>query len=338
MKYFIYLGLLLVSSAVYGQDTASEHLSTLNAEFDPIKKDTWDYIKQVSRGKNANRIEKKRQELTLTLAQAKSRVTKIPSYKGDFSLKKAYANYLNLSYLVIKDDYKKIVDLELIAEETYDAMEAYILTKERVSAKMDSANEVLSQAYEDFAEKYNITLVEGEKDRLSRKLESAGEVNHYQNQLYLIFYKSNFYEGQMINAQNENRIGDVEQFRQTLSAVTKEGLEEVRKIPGFRSDNTLKYSLIKMLNFYQAEADEYMPQQIEFYSKSDKMNALQKNMESKKKKDITQEDVDEYNQAIEDYNAAINDFNKVNEYLNQTRSSRLDNFNDTRKKFADEHI
>lgn len=338
MKYTLILIFFFYSNLVKAQTTASEHMEKLNMETNPIKKVTWDYIKQASRGRNVNRLEKKRKDLILTLKSAQSRITTTPSFNGDYSLKKAFANYLNISYLVIKEDYQKIVDMELIAEETYDAMEAYLLTKEQVNAKIDSAENALSLSYASFAAKYNINLIEGEKDRLTKKLQSASLINHYYNKIYLIFFKSSFYESEMVKALSTGIIGDIEQFRQTLSTVSTEGLEDIKKIPAFRNDPSLKYACISMLNFYQTEADQQIPNQIKFFSIQDKMNTLTKNMDSKKQKDLTQKDVDEYNLAVQNFNSSINDYNKTNEFLNKKRSTKVDLFNDSVRKFYDKHL
>lgn len=338
MKSIFFTLSLFCSTLAFGQDAPVDHINKLSMEIEPVKKDTWSYIKQASRGRSANKIEKKRQELVLSLGSAKSRITRIPAYKGDYSLKKAYANYLNISYLIIKEDYKRIVDLELIAEQTYDAMEAYLLTKEKVNAKMDLAEADLSSAYVAFANKYNITLVDGEADRLTKKLQGAGVVNSYYDKIYLIFFKSSFYESEMIRAQSEGRIGDIEQFRQTLANVSLEGLEELKKTPAFRGDQSLKHSCIKMLNFYKSEAEDHMPSQIEFFSQQDKMSSLTKNIEAKKKKGLTQEDVDNYNLALEEHNSLINSFNKKNNYLNKTRTTKINEFNDSISRFYDKHL
>ena len=60
-------------------------------------------------------------------------------------------------------------------------------------------------------------------------------------------------------------------------------------------------------------------------------------MDAKKKKDITQADIDQFNQAVSEYNESINSFNTRNEMLNQQRSKRLEAWNKAVKSFFDKH-
>ncbi|MEM9328376.1 MAG: hypothetical protein AAGA85_22095 [Bacteroidota bacterium] len=330
--------ILLATSMVLNAQRAVEHMQSLSVHVDQISKDTWDYVRQVAKGRNANKIEKRRVELANTLKTAGSTVARVPGYEGDTSLKDAYGNYLRLCYLSINEDYKRIVDMERIAEESYDAMEAYILLKERVKDKMDSAYATLDEARDSFAEKYGIQLIEGEETRLSRKLANASAVNKYINKLYLIFYKSAFYEQEMVEAMSAGNVGDIEQYRQTVETVTTEGAQKIKELPAFRGDNSLKEACLEMLSFYQQEATKSMPSQIAFFTKKDRMETLQRNMEAKKKKDLTQADIDEYNNAITSYNEAINSFNGSNEMLNKGRAQNLKKWNKALDSFESKFI
>lgn len=74
-----------------------------------------------------------------------------------------------MTYTVLKEDFDKILDMEDIAEQSYDFMEVYVLAKELAN---------------------NITLVEGEMDKKSQKINKASNVLEYYNDVYLIFFKS----------------------------------------------------------------------------------------------------------------------------------------------------
>lgn len=323
MKELLFSILFLCSFLAYGQNSPVDHMGELSANYDQINKDTWDYIKQVSKGRNANRIEKKRKELSATLRSAKYDIMRVSPYKGDASLKNAYANYLNLSYLVINDDYKRIVDLEKIAEESYDGMEVYLLTKERVNKKLDSAHQILNTSIEAFATKYNINLVEGNKSRIQKKLENVSDITAYYNKVYLVFFKSNWYEGEMIKAMSNGDVGDIEQFRQTLESVTTEGNELLREIGSYKGNYGLRVACQKVLNFYLAEAKIHVPKQIEFFTMAQRIETMKKNMEAKKRNKLTKKEIDEYNKAINDYNKGVEAYNKTNNYLNDKRSEVL---------------
>lgn len=329
--------IILFPFGLVAQDNPGQYMNSLTENYGQINKDTWDYVKQASRGKNASKIEKRRVELSNTLRKAKYEIGKKPGYKGDKSLRDAYASYLSLSFYVIDDNYKKIVDLERIAEESYNDMEAYLLLKERVNEKLDSAFQGLKKIQTEFASKYNVNMVEG-NSRISKKLTNASKINKYDNRIFLIFFKSSWYEAQMIEAQNRGDVGDMEQFRQALKQVSKEGMEDIKSIAAYEGDNSLKEAGFQMLEFYYGEAERYVPKQLEFYQKKDKMETAKRNFESKNEKELTKEDVDMYNNAVNNYNDAIRSFNETNEYLNKYRSKRLNNFNSVRQNFFNKYL
>ena len=57
----------LLSTSAMAQSGASQHMQRLSEGYQQIKKDTWDYIRKSSRGRNAGKTEKRRLELITTL-------------------------------------------------------------------------------------------------------------------------------------------------------------------------------------------------------------------------------------------------------------------------------
>ena len=332
----LFFSLFLFTHCVEAQ-SAYDYFAQINEHYNEINKDTWSYIKQVSRGRNARRIDKKRQELIGTLRNARYQVSQSGSFEGDASLRNATKDYLSLLILSLNEDYKRIVDLEEIAEESYDAMEAYILTKERVNSKIENAFDELQGAQNSFASKHNINLVEDES-RISKKLNNAGEVISYYNKLYLLFYKPYWYENQLLKAMEENRIGDMEQYRQTLASTAKEALDSLQMINDFYDNSSLKQACNEILYFLHGEGERYVPDLIGFYITQNKMQEASNKMESTPRKKLTQNDIDNYNQIVNNYNEEVNSFNETQEYLNKFRSKALENWEKTASNFYDEYL
>ena len=330
-------GLWLLAHPSFGQDDPGAYLDKLGRSYAQINKDTWEYIKQASKGKSANKTEKRRNELVNTLRTAKAQVVKTKPYQGDASMRDAVVNQLNMSINVMNNDFKKIVNLERIAEESYDDMEAYLLTKARVNAKMDSVFSQLKAAEKEFANKHGIKLIEDDS-KLSKKLKNASEVNDYYNQLYLLFFKSYWYESKLVEAVGTGKVSDIEQYRQSLASVSQEGLQALRSIKAFRGEGNLKQACQQILNFYRNEANVHIPKQVDFFVKKDKMETISKNYAAKKKKSLTQDDVSKYNQAVADYNQQIGVFNKTNDLLNNNRSKYLNNWNKASNSFNNKFL
>lgn len=328
--------LCALSFQIHAQDAGS-YMKVIGDAYEEINKDTWDYIRLVSKGRNAKRIEKRRIELLQTLKGASYEVKKLPAFEGDPTYRNAVSAYLKLSIHSLNNDYKHIVDMEDIAEQSYDLMEAYILTKEKVNRRMDSALTVLRKSQEEFAQTNNIRLVDNES-RVGKKLKNTNAVLSYHNKIYLLFYKSYWYESQMLQAMNDRNLSQMEQFRQTLELTAAEARDSLKKIKAFANDRSLIEACDKLQHFFYGEAVRYMPDQIAFFLKEDEMKKMQSKMETTKKKDLTQQDVDNYNLAVKSYNEAIAGFNQTNDYLNTHRQSITENWNNATEKFYNEHL
>lgn len=319
-------------------NSAVEYLSSINEAYAHISKDTWDYAKVVAHSKRAKKIENRRKELIQTTLEAKRQIARMPSYEGNTALRDSLASYFNLSYLILKEDYAKIVDMEAIAEQSYDLMESYIMAKREVDNKREMAYNMVDNEFETFAKQFNINLVEGEESKLGRKLRKAGEVYDYYNPIYLIFFKSHIQESFLIESLNNRDMVAYEQNRNALEQYATEGLEEIRKTQPFLADNTLKRSCQQMLIFYQDEAKNKASKFTDFYLKLDNLEKLQKAIESKPKSKLTEKEIDSYNAAIKDYNNSLETYNRINDEVNNQRSKLIDSWNKTSSKFIDKHV
>jgi len=190
----ILFGLSLASYKVQAQSTrgAVDYMDEMFTSFNKPKDDIWQYMKAITRGKGARKVENKRQNLLNELKNAKNEVERIGNFQSDDSLKNAVVKYLDLSYTVLKEDFGKILDMEDIVEQSYDLMEAYLLAKEMANDKLQNSFDEVVLAEKEFANKHNITLLTAENDKTSEKIELAGKTLKYYNKIYLIFFGNMF--------------------------------------------------------------------------------------------------------------------------------------------------
>lgn len=313
-------------------------MTFVGESYESIRKETWDYVRVSSSGKNAKRVEKRRQDLVKELAEQKSKISKMPGYEGDVEYRDQIVNYLQLKLAVFDEDFGQIVDMEEIAEETYDAMEAYLLAKERASQKLEAMEKVLNESQEAFAVRQNIRLVDGERSKISKKLAQAGKVINYYNPVYLTFFKVFKEEAYFLDALNQENTGALEQHRKSMLSLVKEAKAALDTIPSYNRDGSVKSGCIQMLNFYKLEADAHFPKYIQFYLAKENFERSGKSFNSKKKSQRTKEIIDAYNKSVSDYNNSIKAFNTTNDFLNKTRSQKLDNWNRTVRGFMDRNM
>lgn len=346
MKYFFYTVALVASLSINNIYTlsaqqkfanAGEYLQYMNNESKKITKDMWDYTSAVTHGKSARKVENKRKEVLNTIKEAQSRISQMPGYDGDKSLRDSVKAYLKLSHIVLAEDYEKIMDMEEVAEQSYDMMEAYLLAQEKASDKLDAAGESLEEQQKLFAGQHNINLVEN-KDKISLKLESAGKVIQYYNSVYLIFFKSYKQEAYMLEALGKSDVNGIEQNKNALMSTSAKGIESLDTIKAFKGDPSLKACCKEMLAFYKLEANTKVPEMIDYFLKNENFNKMKTALEAKPQSQRSKEEIDQYNKAIKELNESMTKYNNVNQELYKKRSELLNKWNASVQSFMDKHV
>jgi hypothetical protein len=327
-----------VFSLLPAQAHGGEYMDNLNGQYEPIKKDTWAYMVAVANNRAARKIDKRRTELITSINTARAAIARLKPWDGDASLRDSAVSFLKLSYYILNEDYARIIDLEEVAEQSYDAMEAYIMAQEKASEKYNEASARLYQAGTDFAARHNVTLIKPAEDKLSAKIEDADTVLKYYHRVFLIMFKSQIMENNLIAALNENNISAAEQSKNKLAQNAADGLIAMGKVPSFNGDASLKTATQQLLTFYKTEAETKIPVLIDFHLKKENFEKMKTAIEGKPKSQVTKEDTDAYNKAVEEYNTAVNKFNATNTELNASRTKFIDGWNAAGAAFTSKHV
>ncbi|MFI5220253.1 MAG: hypothetical protein ACHQNT_12270 [Bacteroidia bacterium] len=315
-----------------------EYMNKIGEAHRSVTKEFLDYTSAVSHGKSARKVEKRRSELFGSLNSAKAKVKNLqPFEKTDASYRDASLEYLNLCNIILKEDYGKIVDMEEIAEQSYDNMEAYLLAQDKANEKLEEAAVRLDIAEKQFAANHNVTLLET-KSELSQKAEKVGKVNNYYHIIYLVFFKSYKQEAYLVTSIEEKNINSIEQNKNSLEKISSEGLSRLDTMKSFMGDASLNVSCKKMLQFCQKESKEKVPVLTDFILKNEQLEKMKKAIDSKPQAQRTKTDTDNFNKAVNEFNIAVNNYNKVNKELNDTRNKLINDWNNTATSFMDRHM
>ncbi|MFT7613551.1 MAG: hypothetical protein ACI9J3_002526 [Parvicellaceae bacterium] len=329
--------LFSTNSSAQSFSTAIEYMNFIGTHYEQISKDQWSYTSAVAHDKSAKKIDAKRKSLLSSNLSAQKKVAKMAEWDGDGSYRDAVVKFLTLNYDVLNQDYAKIVDMEEIAEQSYDLMEAYLMAQEQASDKINEASKMLSEEQSKFAEANEITLLDNQTKR-AKKLENAGLVYSHYNEIYLIFFKCYKQEIYVLDAMNQGDVSSMEQNNSALLSYAEEGLEKLKTSKPYGGDKSLIEAGVSILEFYKSEAAKDNPVLIDSYLKKENFEKINASFTSKKDKDKTQEDVDQYNQAVNDYNVSIEANNKTNESLNKVRAKKIDLWNNISKKYTRKHV
>ncbi len=266
---------LTLPSRAHAQDNPGTYMTSIGKARGDMDAKYMAYVSAVAHGRRARKVEKLRQEVLDNITQSRYNTTDLPLYKGDNSLRQGSIDYIQLCYLVFSEDYKKIVNMEELAEQSVDEMQAYLLLQDKISQKLKEASDNLEMANKTFAAKYNVNLIE-DKNPLSEKMEIAGKLTSYMNLVYLVFFKCNWEDGQMVKAMNDKKVNDVE--RQSRSACllsyANEGLQALDTIKPFEGDPSLTNACKAALKFYKRTAESDIPKLTDFYLKEEDFEKL----------------------------------------------------------------
>ncbi|HSU27165.1 MAG TPA: hypothetical protein VLJ68_02210 [Chitinophagaceae bacterium] len=317
-------------------ESAGDYLQAINKKNEEITTKYMVYLSAVSHGKSARKVEKRRTEVVNLINNTRFEIMGMPPWKGDRSFKDSAANYLKLLYTVFNEDYGKIVNMEEIAEQSYDMMEAYMLAQEKAYEKLGEASEKLHEAQKQFAAKNNINLLESTSE-VGNKAKTANEIMKHCNEVYLIFYKPYKQEGYLIEAMNQKNLVAMEQNINSLKNMAEDGVEKIKKIKGYNNDASLIFACRNMLQFYKSEAAQGASL-TDFFLKEESFVKIKKQFESKPTSKRTQQDIDQYNNAVNDMNAASKVFNATNNALNKERTDVLNDWNKAYNKYLDDYM
>ena len=328
--------LLCITSNAQNSVEASEYMAKVTEKAFELDDETWKYLKAVTRNKKARKVEDKRKELVSAIKTAKLSIARKKDFYGNTQLRDAIVNYLELRYNVLKGDYDKILDMEEIAEQSYDNMEAYLLAQEKASEKLDSAFQIMSKAQKDFAEKYEIELTDS-RDRIQERIRSASETLEYYNDVYLVFFKSYKQEAYVLDAIEREDVSSIEQNNSVLLTFAEEGMDDLQDIKSFKGDVSLVASARKALIFYRAESKKEFKTLSDYFLKKDEFDKINKRMQAMSKKERTQAEIDKYNKAVSEFNAVNDDFNKAMQSSYEDRTRVLEDWNKKAESFINNH-
>lgn len=337
ITFLIFCFLLPVPGLVTAQTTpgAVEYMEELLLAFQEMEGAKWKYLKAVTRGRSARKVEKRRGQLISEYANAITQARKVRSFEKDTLLKPALLEYLKLTKTVLKEDYDKILDMEAIAEESYDAMEAYIMVQRKTDEKFQAAADLLEEGQEAFATEHSIDIVEGESSKRASKINKASEaLNHY-NDVFLIFFKSNVQETYFLEAMAVGDLTAMDQSASALSSYAEEGIAELNEVKLIKNDFALTNAAKNLLKFYKIECDTDLKRILDFYIVADDFEKVNKKFEAIKKSKRTQADINKINKASEAYNRGVSQINSTIDRNNKKRDTALKAWNKAVQAFFD---
>ncbi len=335
---FIMSCIISSSSCLFAQKfpDAGSYMTFISTQNREITKDMMSYMSAVAHGKSARKVENRRKELMNTTQDGIKKIKSMTPFEGDKSLRDSTAAYLVKVNHVLNDDYGKIVNMEEIAEQSYDAMEAYLTAQDLATEKINEGGKKLDIIQEEFAKNHKVTLV-NKQDDLYKKTEIAIKVSNYHRIFYLIFFKSYKQEAYMMDALNKKDINGLEQNKVALQKTSEEGIAKLVSTASYNGDGSLKTACRQMLDFYKMESTAKIKILADFQLKDEQFNKMKSAFELKPQSERSNEDIDQYNKSLQEFNKGVAEYNATNNMLNNARTKALEGWNRASANFLDKH-
>ncbi|OYU85034.1 MAG: hypothetical protein CFE24_03495 [Flavobacterium sp. BFFFF2] len=340
MKNWLIIFTLMLGFTSHAQDFKSpvEYMSYIGNEQLDVSKNAWKYTLAVAHSKRARKIENLRQKVISSMESSLEKINKLSNgYQGDKTLHEAYVNYFQMALHNMREEYGQIIDLQEVAEQSYDAMEAYLMAKDRVDKKLEEGQTNLSKAQREFAARQHITLTES-GSALGEKIKISSEVFDYEKKLYLLFFKSYVSQKNLMKSISEQNLTDIKQQSDALHQFAEEGKQNLKLIQPFKGDKHLIEATQKALISFDDLTIKHVPVFLKYYLLKDQLTQAQKMLEAKSSQDRTQDDIKQYNDLVAKTNEASATFNKSMGMATQDLNAQIDHWNEAQSFFLDSHI
>lgn len=331
-----FVAILATLPAQAQYEHAGQYLDAIGKNTEKVSAMYLSYLSAMGHNKSARKVEKRRLEVIDAILNARLESQGLPAWKGDRSYKDSTVAYFKLMYNVFNEDFAKIVNMEEIAEQSYDAMEAYMLAKEKANEKLNAAADRQDRMQKAFAAKHNINIIEGTSELQEKSKIASALMDHY-GDVYLIFFKAYKQEAYLLDALEKKNLTAIEQNKAALKAVAEEGLQKLQALTGYNNDGTLMAACRQAMQFYKEEAGR-MDFASDFLLLNETFEKTKKAMESKPAAQRTQKDIDEFNKGVNNINNAVNKYNNTNNQINRERQQVLDGWNNTVKRYLDNYM
>jgi hypothetical protein len=324
-------GLLLFSLSVHSQSDPGAYLAAVDRELTTVQEASWQYAKAATQN-NLQKMEKRRHMLLGAVTIAISNISAMPPFDSSTSLRDSALLFLAIRQAVLQEDFGRVVDLEPVADQAFDPMEAFLKARDLSEKRLERAGNAVEKEYVTFAGRYNIKAVRAE-NVLSQNLEAAAASHDHFRKIYRIFFDNYKQESYFLGAIMQHDVSGMEQNRSALLKSAEEGLRRLRSIPGFREDAQLRSACAKLLTFYRHEASSALERAPEFFVEKENLAKMHDARLLKKGEGDNPEGDQAYQKALKRYHRHYLEFSETCQALEKKRKDLLALWNHAAESF-----
>ena len=317
--------------------TPHEYLNYILENENIVALDMWDYIKTSAHSNRDKKIQRKKNTLTETIRDVSRKISLMPPFEGDVSLRDSVVVFFNRSISILNGDFSEVEKLELEANNSYQAMKKYLDAQSKANEKYSEANGKILEQIDFFAQNNGIELVV-DNSKLGANLTISNIIYDYYNELYLIFFRGYIEDNFIIDAVNNQDTTELKTHIDSLTTAYTVGQFDIKNINGYNGDYSLKLACQNALNHYKREATLHLPKIMKFFRVNAELQKVKTEYEAISENDLTQDDNNKYNFTISKYNTAIKEYNIAIDAMNKDLLENYKQWTKAVEKFMKKHI
>ena len=337
MKKTVFFLILMFSAITIAQElrTPNAYFSYIGVEKERICKSIWNYnLTLVANRKNNNYSGELKKSLEADINIALEKIALLKNgFNGDLEYKNNFLEYLNICQKQIALHFENISGLKELNNQTYEAMEKYMLERNFINKNIKYQSEILNQNQLDFAKKYKLNFKES-KNELSNKMKIAVEVFDNHSALYLIYFKVYVTEAHLRNAIKDKKIDEIKSISAELLNYGNEGLMKLKNIKSYQNDLSLVNATEVTINFAIKQTEDFVPKVLNYLSENEKFTAFKNSVNS----DKNPETVAEFNKMVTKKNVMTQDYNNLNKKFDSERLNVYNNWNIVGENFISKYV
>jgi len=263
------------------QEEVVNYLNFFNSQHQAVNQLTMAYLQYSVHSEDFTFVEQKRQELIVQLDKSIKELEQLKTPNIDDALRQStlevYQNYRS----TFDTDFLNLLQLKMNSQGSYEAMEQYFEARKQAENKVNEASTRSYKAFEAFAKKYNIQLMEAEENSAIVEL---NQLNNYQQTIFLKHFKIATLNNQFMDALNGQNITAAKSVQAQLLQASEQVIKSLNALPPYKSDATYRDAVIQFATQIKALAQDGYVSMIKMLEKPENQR--------------TQADVDQYNNII----------------------------------------
>ena len=216
------------------QDPGAYNNAIVAEQVELIKKNLR-YISKAAHSENDRKIENRRLEVVEQNKVALTKLQHMAPFKGNDEFRLAAIKAFQTTLGVYSADFKKVNALASTRSQSFENMQAFFDAQEAANKKLAVVDDSVDAAQQRFAKAHGFTFsATRESARLSAYAKAVNEVNHYQHEVFLPYFRLQKVTARLTDAMNAQDAAAFETARVAVAAEAEKTVTELVALPGFR--------------------------------------------------------------------------------------------------------